>query len=168
MLTIFNSVLPRSYPTGFGLRARASWPESREFGFVGKLWADDNEFPCLHYLRLSDLQFVQHQPKPTVERDRRPAFYRRYSRRYTGNGLGEAAVMAFVGSLAGIAAGWLLAKAAIGIVTNVSQTFYGLASSPKSLEFNYSFAAQAFVVGIVASMLAAWLPARAASQARTG
>src|SRR6185369_15604554 len=33
--------------------------------------------------------------------------------------LGEAVVIAVAGSLAGIAAGWLLAKAAIGIVTNV-------------------------------------------------
>jgi len=77
--------------------------------------------------------------------------------------LGEAVVIAVAGSLAGIAAGWLLAKAAIGIVTNVSQTFYGLASSPKSLEFDSTFAAEAFAVGIIGSMLAAWLPARAAA-----
>src|SRR4029079_7663909 len=67
------------------------------------------------------------------------------------------------GSLVGIVAGWLLAKAAIGIVTNVSPTFYGLASSAHSLVTDYSFAAEAFAVGIIGSMLAAWLPARAAA-----
>ena len=78
--------------------------------------------------------------------------------------LAEAAILGVAGSAVGVAAGYVLAKAAIGVVLNVSQTLYGLAASPKVLEFNYVFAAKAFVVGVIASMLAAWLPARGAGQ----
>ena len=69
--------------------------------------------------------------------------------------LAEAAILGVAGSAVGVAAGYVLAKAAIGVVLNVSQTLYGLAASPKVLEFNYVFAAKAFVVGVIASMLAA-------------
>lgn len=78
--------------------------------------------------------------------------------------LAEAAVIGIIGSAVGIIAGFFLARSAIGIVLRVSQTLYGLASSPKDLEFNYDFALRAFVVGVIASIIAAWLPARAAGQ----
>jgi putative ABC transport system permease protein len=78
--------------------------------------------------------------------------------------LAEAAVIGVVGSLAGVVGGFLLAKAAIGVVLNVSQTFYGLVSSPKELTFDPVFAGKAFAVGVIGSIIAAWLPARAAGQ----
>jgi putative ABC transport system permease protein len=76
----------------------------------------------------------------------------------------EAAVLGVIGSLIGIGAGFLLARGAIGIMAKVSQTLYGLSSSRSDLEFNYAFAAKAFAAGVVASVLAAWLPARAAGK----
>ncbi|MEP6848090.1 MAG: FtsX-like permease family protein [Acidobacteriota bacterium] len=76
----------------------------------------------------------------------------------------EAAVLGVIGSAIGVAVGFALARAAIGIVLNVSQTLYGLATSPKALEFNYVFAAEALIVGLIASTLAAWGPARAAGR----
>jgi len=78
--------------------------------------------------------------------------------------LAEAVVMGVIGSAIGLFGGYLLAKAALGVVLHVSATMYGFVSSPMDLEFNYSFAAQAFVIGIIASILAAWFPARAASR----
>ncbi|MGH9818806.1 MAG: ABC transporter permease, partial [Pyrinomonadaceae bacterium] len=44
--------------------------------------------------------------------------------------LGEAAVIGIAGSAVGIVGGYFLARASIGIVLNVSQTLYGLVSSP--------------------------------------
>ena len=78
--------------------------------------------------------------------------------------LGEAAVIGLIGAIFGVGLGFLLARAGIGIVLSVSQSLYGIAASPRALEFNYRTAAIAFVIGIVASVIAAWVPALAASR----
>jgi putative ABC transport system permease protein len=76
----------------------------------------------------------------------------------------EAAVIGVIGSAVGVGGGYFLAQQAISVVLKVSETMYGFASSPRALEFNYVFAAKAFVVGVIASAIAAWLPARAAGR----
>ena len=78
--------------------------------------------------------------------------------------LAEAAVMGIIGSTLGVIGGYFLAKGAIGVVMSVSQTLYGVVSSPRALGFDYVLAGQAFAIGIVVSLIAAWLPARAAAR----
>lgn len=78
--------------------------------------------------------------------------------------LTEAAIVGVVGSIVGVGIGFMLAEAAIGVVLNVSLTVYGAAASPGALEFNYGFAAEAIVAGVVVSLLAAWLPSRAGAR----
>jgi putative ABC transport system permease protein len=80
--------------------------------------------------------------------------------------LGEAIILGLIGSAIGIVGGYFLAKAAIGIVTRVSVTLYGVVTSTQTLEFDTRFALEAFAVGMIASLIAAWLPARAASRLR--
>ncbi len=78
--------------------------------------------------------------------------------------LTEAAIMGVIGSAGGIAIGFYLAKASMSLVFNVSSSVYGVISSPEPLEFNYIHAAEAFAIGLVASLIAAWLPARSAAR----
>jgi len=80
--------------------------------------------------------------------------------------LGESILLGLIGSAVGIVGGYFLAKAAIGIVTRVSATLYGVVTSTQALEFDTKFALEAFAVGMIASLIAAWLPARAASRLR--
>ncbi len=78
--------------------------------------------------------------------------------------LAESVVVGLIGSAIGIATGYFLARAALRVIIGVTSTVYGFTSSPKALEFNYTFAAEAFLAGIVVSLFAAWLPARAAAR----
>ena len=80
--------------------------------------------------------------------------------------LGEAVLLGLIGSAIGILGGYFLAKLAIGVVTRVTTTVYGVVTVPQALEFDTQFALEAFAVGMIASLLAAWLPARAASRLR--
>ncbi|MGH9947390.1 MAG: FtsX-like permease family protein [Pyrinomonadaceae bacterium] len=80
--------------------------------------------------------------------------------------IGEAVVLGLIGSALGVIGGYFLARAAINVVTGVSATVYGVTASPGSLELEPVFALQAFIVGAVSSLIAAWLPARAAANLR--
>jgi putative ABC transport system permease protein len=75
----------------------------------------------------------------------------------------EAALMGLIGSLFGIGFGFGLAELSMRFVGNVTASFFGFASSPQALEFNPVYAVQAVIAGILASVVAAWLPARSAS-----
>lgn len=77
--------------------------------------------------------------------------------------LAESVFLGLVGSAAGVGAGFLLAKAAMKILLGVSVVVYGFVTSADSLRFDWWFALDAFLLGVVASLIAAWLPARAAS-----
>ncbi len=77
--------------------------------------------------------------------------------------LTEAVILGLVGSALGIGAGYVMASAAMGIIMKVTATVYGIVSSPAAIGFDRVFAAQAFVIGVVVSLIAAWLPARAAA-----
>lgn len=75
----------------------------------------------------------------------------------------EAVVLGLVGSAVGVGLGFALAGGAVRVMSNVSATFYGLASTPQAPTFRWDFAFTAFAIGVACSLLAAWLPARAAS-----
>lgn len=75
----------------------------------------------------------------------------------------EALAMGAIGSIFGIVGGFYLAKVSLLFVIGVSSTVYGLDTSPAAMDFNYAFAAEAIGVGLVASLIAAWLPARSAA-----
>lgn len=76
----------------------------------------------------------------------------------------EAAVMGLIGSAVGIAAGYFLAIGATRIMAAVSASLYGSITTAQPVKFDLSFALMSFGVGVVASLLAAWIPARAASR----
>ena len=80
--------------------------------------------------------------------------------------LGEAVLLGLVGSAIGVVGGYFLAMAAVRVVTRVSTTVYGVVTTPQALEFDTQFALEAFAVGMIVSLIAAWLPARAASRLR--
>jgi putative ABC transport system permease protein len=78
--------------------------------------------------------------------------------------LGEAAVMGLIGSAVGVALGYLLANGATRVMSAISVSVYGYVSSAERPAFRWDYAAAAFGIGVLASLLASWLPARAASR----
>jgi putative ABC transport system permease protein len=75
----------------------------------------------------------------------------------------EAIVLGLVGSALGVALGFVLAEGATRIMSSVSASMYGLVSTPEPLHFRWDFAATSLAIGVACSLLAAWVPARAAS-----
>jgi putative ABC transport system permease protein len=78
--------------------------------------------------------------------------------------LGEAVVLGLVGSAAGVGIGFVLAGGATKIMSSVLGSMYGVVSTPGRPEFHWDYAITAFTVGVVATLVAVWLPARAASR----
>lgn len=78
--------------------------------------------------------------------------------------LGEAAAMGAFGSLLGIPVGYYLAGGATEIMSLVATNIYGTISTPQPPAFRWDYAALALAVGIISSLLAAWLPARTAAR----
>ena len=78
--------------------------------------------------------------------------------------MGEALVIGVIGSLVGIVAGLYLAQGAAKILSIVAATIFGLAAGVDQPVFRWDFAATTIVLGVLASLIAAWMPARAASQ----
>lgn len=78
--------------------------------------------------------------------------------------LTEAFLMGVIGSALGAAVGFYLAFFASKIMSGVAASTYGLVTTAQPPRFRFDFALEAFVVGAVASLIAAWLPARAASR----
>lgn len=77
--------------------------------------------------------------------------------------LAEAVILGIIGSAIGLGVGFLMAKAAMGIVVSVTATVYGFMSTASGLEFDWIFATESFVLGVIVSVIAAWIPARVAS-----
>lgn len=76
----------------------------------------------------------------------------------------EAIVMGVAGSVIGIAGGYFLARASSGVLLRATAAVYGgAAASAAATPFRWDFALMALGAGIGSSLLAAWLPARAAS-----
>ena len=78
--------------------------------------------------------------------------------------LGESVVIGLIGSAVGIFAGFYLAEIAGRLMSAVTVSIYGLVTSAQTAEFDYAYAGEAFAVGVVASIISAWIPARAASR----
>jgi putative ABC transport system permease protein len=78
--------------------------------------------------------------------------------------LGEAVVMGLLGSLLGVIGGFYLAVGATRAMNTIATSIYGLVSSAEMPTFHWDYAVVSFVIGVIASLVAAWLPARAASR----
>ncbi len=76
----------------------------------------------------------------------------------------ESLIIGLIGSAIGVAAGFWLARESMKLVGGVTAAFYGFVTSPQTLEFNTTYAVEAFVAGLIASLVAAWLPARSAAR----
>ncbi len=76
----------------------------------------------------------------------------------------ESVLMGLVGSAAGVAIGYLMARGATQIMSSVVSSMYSLASTAERPAFHWDYAILAFVIGVSASLLGTWLPARAASR----
>lgn len=78
--------------------------------------------------------------------------------------LGEAALLGLLGTLFGLAAGWAIANGLVGLVTRTLSDHYFLVTvtglTPAPLSF-----AKGLVLGLGASLTAAWVPARQAAGA---
>lgn len=77
--------------------------------------------------------------------------------------LAESVILGLAGSSIGIAFGLLVAQAAMSAIVGMTAKVYGFESSPGVIEFDIRFAAGAFALGLVASLVAAWLPANSAA-----
>jgi putative ABC transport system permease protein len=78
--------------------------------------------------------------------------------------LAEAAFMGLAGSGAGILAGFYLARGAAHFMGQIAASIYSFISTPEAPIFRADFALTALALGLSASLVAAWLPARAASR----
>ena len=78
--------------------------------------------------------------------------------------LGESAVAGVLGSLAGIAAGLLMARAGAAYIAALTQEIYGVAQSIEQVSVPPGLLAGALVLGVVTSMVSAWIPARHAAR----
>jgi putative ABC transport system permease protein len=76
----------------------------------------------------------------------------------------EAFLMGVIGSAIGIAAGYYLAAIGVKIMAGMASSVYGLMSTATPVVFSVPYAVTSLVLGVVTSVLGAWLPARAASQ----
>jgi len=76
----------------------------------------------------------------------------------------EATLMGLVGSALGVGIGFVMARGATRIMSAVVTSMYGLVSTPEPPTFHWDYAITAFAIGAFASLLATWLPARAASR----
>jgi putative ABC transport system permease protein len=77
--------------------------------------------------------------------------------------LSEALLMGVIGSLVGIAGGFLLASAANRVMRGMVAAVYGVVASAAPARLHFDQCAIAFVLGVAASMIGAWYPARGAA-----
>lgn len=78
--------------------------------------------------------------------------------------LGEAVLMGVIGSLLGVVSGFYMASGATRIVSDIVAVIYARATTPQPPAFHPDYAIVSLALGIAASLIAAWLPARAASR----
>jgi putative ABC transport system permease protein len=76
----------------------------------------------------------------------------------------ESAVSGLVGSVVGIGLGILMARAMVGSISTMLEGIYGVAERADEVSADPRLLGIALAVGIVTSMVAAWLPARNASR----
>jgi putative ABC transport system permease protein len=78
--------------------------------------------------------------------------------------LAEAAVMGLLGSALGIVIGFGLAVVVEQMMSTIAAQIFGLVATQQPPVFRWDFAVLSFGLGLIASVIAAWMPARAAAQ----
>jgi putative ABC transport system permease protein len=78
--------------------------------------------------------------------------------------LSESAILGLVGSALGIACGVGLAKVLVGYTRRLMEEVYGLSQNSNEVFVDPRLLMLALLVGVAASMIGAWIPARRASQ----
>ena len=78
--------------------------------------------------------------------------------------LTESAVSGLVGSLAGIGLGIVMARAMVGSISSMLEGIYGVAEKADEVSADPRLLGTAVAVGVLTSMVAAWLPARSAAR----
>ena len=76
----------------------------------------------------------------------------------------ESAVSGLLGSIAGIALGIFMARGMVGSISNMLEGIYGVAERAEEVSADPRLLSAAIAIGILTSMIAAWLPARNASR----
>ena len=76
----------------------------------------------------------------------------------------ESAVSGLLGSIAGIALGIVGARAMVGTISGMLEGIYGVAERAEDVSADPRLLGSALAIGVVTSMMAAWLPARSASR----
>ncbi len=77
--------------------------------------------------------------------------------------LGEALLMGVIGSVAGIAGGFYLAALAAKVMGSIAASVYGMISTEVAPKLHPGAALISLGLGVAASLIGAWFPARAAS-----
>lgn len=78
--------------------------------------------------------------------------------------LGESAIAGALGSAGGIAAGILMARGIAAYIGRLSEGVYGVAQNVERIEIRAGLVAGAMGIGILTSVIAAWIPARNAAR----
>jgi putative ABC transport system permease protein len=76
----------------------------------------------------------------------------------------ESAVTGVLGSIAGIALGIVGARAMVGTISGMLEGIYGVAERAEEVSADPRLLGGALAIGVLTSMMAAWLPARSASR----
>jgi len=76
----------------------------------------------------------------------------------------ESAASGLLGSLIGIAVGILMARVMVGTISNMLEGIYGVAERAEEVSADPRLLGTALAIGVMTSMIAAWLPARNASR----
>ncbi len=77
--------------------------------------------------------------------------------------LGEALLMGVIGSLVGIAGGFILASAANRVMRGMVAAVYGVVATAAPAKLHWDQCAIAFALGVTTSVIGAWFPARGAA-----
>lgn len=78
--------------------------------------------------------------------------------------LGEAVVMGMLGSLLGVGLGFVLAIGAERAMSDIATKIFSYVATQQPPIFRWDYALVSFAMGAVASIIGAWLPARAAAR----
>jgi putative ABC transport system permease protein len=76
----------------------------------------------------------------------------------------ESAASGLLGSIAGIGLGIVMARGMVGSISNMLEGIYGVAERAEDVSGDPRLLGTALLIGVMTSMLAAWLPARSASR----
>jgi putative ABC transport system permease protein len=78
--------------------------------------------------------------------------------------LAESVVMGLLGSAIGIGLGFVLAVGAERMMSRIAAQLFGYAATQQPPVFRWDYALTSFALGVVTSVIGAWLPSRAASR----